>query len=154
MPETDQYFRELISSALSSTREQVGSLILCDKVDQGSHFYPRFEAFFRPVQMRIWDKGFDQDFVDWAGGELRLREDDGNRRIRLTGSNQASLSPPTLLDARRSASAGISEQLNDSGDTIPILDHMGPQRWHRDMKRMAQVMMAKGHYRYAPRRFG
>lgn len=70
MPETDQYFKDIVSRALNDRKEQIKKMIICDKRNQDTLLYSRFESCFRPKKIYVWGQGFNKDFVDFLKNEL------------------------------------------------------------------------------------
>lgn len=65
MPETDQYFKDIVSRALNDRKEQIKKMIICDKRNQDTLLYSKFESCFRPKKIYVWGEGFNKDFVDY-----------------------------------------------------------------------------------------
>jgi len=69
MPETDQYFKDIVSRALNDRKEQIKKMIICDK-RQNTLLYSKFESCFRPKKIYVWKQGFNKNFVDFLKNEL------------------------------------------------------------------------------------
>lgn len=65
MPETDQYFRQMVSWALNNREEPIKKLLVCDRQPSIQSLIPKFEAIFRPIETKTYDEGFSRNFVDF-----------------------------------------------------------------------------------------
>jgi len=65
MPETDQYFRQMVSWALNNREEPIKKLLVCDMQPSIQSLIPKFEAIFRPIETKTYDEGFNKNFVDF-----------------------------------------------------------------------------------------
>lgn len=65
MPETDQYFRQMVSWALNNREQPIKKLLVCERQPSIQSLIPKFEAIFRPIETKTYDAGFSRNFVDF-----------------------------------------------------------------------------------------
>jgi hypothetical protein len=60
MPETDPYFRQMVSWALHNREVPIEKLFVCDKQPSIQSLIPISEAISRPIETKTSDKGFSK----------------------------------------------------------------------------------------------
>ena len=70
MPETDRYIREMVLRAINNRTEQIKKVFICDKSRMIKTLSPKFEAVFRPREIKAYDQGFNKGFIDFLKDEF------------------------------------------------------------------------------------